>query len=314
MAQSTWVSNGTYFQSPILSKDVRTQASAMFLFRQFTDLKQALGARRGDTVEFTKRLLIDTRGGTLVETNTIPENTIKFTQESVVVTEYGNAIRNTLKAEILAQIDLPENFRKGIAIDMRDTIDNAIATEFKTAKYKVVCTATGGIATTSNGTATATASNNPTDTNIRKIVSFMKKNWIPTVSGGSHYIGILSVEAHEGVYNSLQAIAQYTDPNFRFKSESGSYYGVRFMEDTNILLNTIGNGSAFGEGLIFGDEAVCEAVAMIEELRYEEKDVGRDKKLAWLGILGFKKIWDAVNDNQNSTTKGTERIVHITSA
>ena len=117
-----------------------------------------------------------------------------------------------------------------------------------------------------------------------------------------------------GVYDYLQAIAQYAEPSFRFNDEIGRYYGTRFVEDNNILSNTIGNGSIYGEGVVFGEEAVSEAVALPEELRFEEDDLGRSKKYAWYSILGWKKTWHLATDDSNSTNQGIERIVRVFSA
>lgn len=314
MSQALWANMGSYLASPKLSQQMREQAAPMFLWRQFVDTKDALGANKGDAVQFTKRLRIDTRGGTLVETNTMPNNLIKVIKDSTVVTEYGNGVPFTQKLETLSAFKMKSEYEKGLVQDQKDTLDNAVATVMKTAKFKAVCTTTAkaGAIFTTNGTATVTASNNPTDANIRAIVDFAKKKQIPKL--GNYYACVGATEFISGIYDYLQAVAQYADPEFRFNDEIGRYYGTRFMEDNNILLNTIGNGSAFGEGVLFGEEAVAEATALPEELRYEETDMGRSKKLAWFAILGFKKIWDLVTDDLNSTGKGIERIIHITSA
>jgi hypothetical protein len=40
-----------------------------------------------------------------------------------------------------------------------------------------------------------------------------------------------------------------------------------------------------------------EAIVIPEEIRYEVKDVGRDKMIAWYAILGFKIFWASDPDN-----------------
>lgn len=315
--QAVWSTGslGGYLYSAKLSKEMREQAAPMYVFRNFVDISEkGLGANKGDKVAFVKRLRIDTRGGTLIETNTMPRNTIKFTTDSILVTEYGNGVDYTQKLETLAAFNMKDQFQKGIVQDQRDTIDNAIATEFKSAKIKAVATNTATTIFTSNGTATATASANISDKNIRDIIDQMGIKQIPKFKGGDYYIGILSVKSMRGVYDFLQAVAQYAEPEFRFKNEVGNYYGARLVAENNILSNAIGSGTQFGEAVFFGDEAVAEAVALPEELRYQETDVGRSKTLAWYAILGWKKMWDLTNDDLNSTGKGIERIIHVTSA
>jgi hypothetical protein len=197
--------------------------------------------------------------------------------------------------------------------DQKETLDAAVATQFKLAKFKAVASSTATTVFTINGTATATATANISDANVRDIVAYMKSKKIPKFGGG-YYSAILSINSMRGVYDFLQAVAQYADAQFRFTDEVGRYYGTRMIEDNAVLSNIIGSGTNKGEAIFFGADAVTEAVALPEELRYEETDVGRSKKLAWYAILGFKKTWDLAADDSNSTGVGIERIVHVTSA
>lgn len=316
MAQQVWVTNtlGGYCYSPKLSKQMREQAAPMFVFRNFVDVSEkGLGANKGDKVPFVKRLRIDTRGTTLVETTTMPKNNIKFTTDSVAVTEMGNGLDYTQKLESLSEFNMKDQFQQGLVQDQKDAIDYRIALQFQSAKFKAVATNTATTVFTSDGTATATASANISDKNVRDIVDYLSISQCPKFKGGDFYMGILSVKSMRGVYDYLQAVAQYAEPEFRFKNEVGQYYGARHVVENNILSNILGSGTAFGEALYFGDEAVVESVALPEELRYEETDLGRSKSLAWYAILGWKKMWDITNDDLNSTGKGFERIVHVTS-
>ena len=316
-AQGLWVTNtlGGYLSSPKLSKQMRAQAAPMFVFRNFVDVSEkGLGANKGDKVPYVKRLRIATRGTTLTETSTMPKNAIKFVTDSVAVTEYGNGTDYTQKLESLAEFNMKDQYQKGLVEDQKDAIDNAIATEFQSAKFKAVVANTATTSITSNGSATATSSANLSDKNVRDIIDYLMIAQTPKFKGGDYYMGILSVKSMRGVYDYLQAVAQYAEPEFRMKNEVGQYYGARHVAENNILSNVLGSNSNNGEALYFGDEAVVESLALPEELRYEEEDLGRSKTLAWYAILGFKKMWDITNDDLNSTGKGFERIVHVTSA
>lgn len=223
-----------------------------------------------------------------------------------------NGTDYTQKIETLSEFNIRNNLEKGLVVDQKDVIDSEIHAKMTSAEFKAVCSATNTTVFTTNGTATIVASSNPSDINIRRIVEYMKNTHIPKL--GTHYVGILSVNAMGGVYDYLQAIAQYAEPSFRFKDEVGRYYGVRFVEDNAQASNVIGNGSVLGEGVVFGEEFIAEALALPVELRYEETDVGRTKTLAWYGIMQWKKIWSLSADDTNSTGKGIERAIHITSA
>lgn len=317
MAQGVWTTGslGGFLFSPKLSKQMREQAAPMFVFRQFVDVSEkGLGANKGDRVPYVKRLRIDSRGGTLVETATMPRNTIKFITDSVLVTEYGNGVDYTQKLESLSEFNMKDQYQQGLVQDQKDTIDSAIATQFQSAKFKAIVLNTATTSFYSNGTATGTASANLSDKNWRDIVDYLMISQAPKFKGGDYYMALLSVKSMRGAYDYLQAVAQYAEPEFRFKNEVGQYYGARGVAENNILSNAKGSNGAYGEALFFGDEAVVESVAVPEELRYEEEDLGRSKTLAWYAILGFKKMWDIVSDDLNATGKGCERIVHVTSA
>lgn len=309
---STWTNSGSYWANHKLSQSMRMQAEPMYVWRQFVDSKEDFGKGKGDAIDFTKQLLIDSRGGTLVETNTFPTNKIKYVKDSLTVTEYGNGTEVTEKATTLSQFDLRSSQNKGLVEDQKNAIDYAVSVQFQSAKFKAVCVNTATVSFTTNGTATATATANPSDKTIRTIIQYAKKKRIPKL--GSYYNIILSTDAMGGVYDYLQAVAQYAEPSFRYTDEIGKYYGARFIEENNYLSNVLGAGSVYGEGVLFGEEAVQQGVALAEELRYWEDDGGRIKKYVWYAILGFKKTWDLANDDSNSTGVGIERIIHITSA
>lgn len=58
-------------------------------FRQFCQIKEALGKNNNDLIFFDKISNVAAAGGTLVETNTIPETQVTIQTGTVLVTEYG---------------------------------------------------------------------------------------------------------------------------------------------------------------------------------------------------------------------------------
>lgn len=241
------------------------------------------------------------------------ENKWKVVKDSVVVTEIGNAVPWTKKLETLAEFDASDISARTLKNDQLEVLDSLAYVEFAKAGFTAVCTNTATTVFTSNSTATITATANCSDKNIRQIVNLLEKKLVPKFSDGM-YRGILSTESKGGLYEYLQAIAQYTTPEYRHKNEVGMYYGVRFVQDTQFLSDAKGSGSIFGEGLIFGQEAVLEAIASLPEVVMKvPTDYGRSKGVSWQAIEGFKKMWSSTDD-LNSTGKGIERICLITSA
>lgn len=319
MSQQLWVTNtlGGNLTNNKLSKQLRNQALPLYVYRQFAQIKdEGLGRSSGDTVYFDKVLRIDTKGGTLSETSTVPSNLIKVVKDSVVVKEWGNSVNYTKKLEDLAEWDANNIFLKGLRDDQAEVLDSAAYTPFTTAQLVAVATSTASTVFTSNGTATATAAASISDKNVRDIVDEMKRKQIPKIGGKKGFYGsILSIRSLRGVYDFLQAIAQYTEPEYRFNSEVGRYYDVRFAEDNAFLSDAVGSSGLYGNGFFFGEDALAEAIAVPEYTVADvPTDLGRSRKVGWLATMEFKRTWDLSADDLNSTGKGIERIVRVTSA
>lgn len=58
---------GGYLSQPYLTQKLRSVAQPMFRFRQFVDVKEAIGKNRGNTWLYDKVLNVATQGGTLVK-------------------------------------------------------------------------------------------------------------------------------------------------------------------------------------------------------------------------------------------------------
>jgi hypothetical protein len=70
----------------------------------------------------------------------------------------------------------------------------------------------------------------------------------------------------------------------------------------------LGSGTAYGEAVFFGADAIREGIVIPEEIRIDlPKDFGRDQGIAWYYLGGFVKTWDYATDTE-------EHIVHVTSA
>jgi N4-gp56 family major capsid protein len=305
-----WAINslGGFFSNNVLSKRIRHSAQPLMKFRQFVDAEPAAGRSRGDMVLFDKISNISTAGGTLNETATIPKNNFTIRQGTLTVTEYGNSVPHTLKVQTLSEISVPESIRTVLRNDMAKVLDSDAAIQYQSAKIKAVATNTASTIITSDGTATATASANMSDKNVRDVIDQLKKEFVPRFDG-SNYICIGSVNSIRGLYDFFETkVQQSTVITDHFNGEIGMYYGCRFVEETNRLSDALGSGTTFGEAIFFGGDAVREGIVIPENLRIDiPKDFGRDQGIAWFALTGFVKTWDKVSD-------GEARIIHLTSA
>lgn len=305
---------GGVMSQPYLSQKLRSVAQPLFRWRQFVDAKEAIGKNRGDTFLFDKTGNVATQGGTLVETNTIPETNFTAQQGTCVITEYGNSIPFTQKLENLVQFQIEPLTEQKLRDDMVKVLESACGAEYVKTDFVAVASATNSVVFTTNGTATATATANITAANTRSIVDFMKKKLIPTYDGRD-YIAVASVAALSGMHSDTAAggwqdISKYTvtfAPQI-FQGEVGTFYHTRFVEETGYLSNAIGSGSIYGQAVFFGNDQVYEAVSIPEEIRVKiPQDFGRDMGLAWYSLLGFKIVWNFAADAE-------QHIVYVTSA
>lgn len=305
---------GGVMSQPYLSQKLRAVAQPLFRFRQFVDAKEAIGKNRGDTFLFDKMQNVQTQGGVLIETNTIPETQFVTNQGTCVITEYGNAIPFTQKLENLAQFQLEPATEQRLRDDMVKVLESACGTQYVNTDFIAVMSATNSVVFTTNSLATATATANLTASNTRDIVNFMTKKLIPKYDG-RNYVCIAGVTAMSGMHadsaaGGWQDISKYTvtfAPNV-FAGEVGEFYKTRFVEETGFLSNTIGLNSLYGQAVFFGADQVYEAMAVPEEIRVKiPLDYGRDMGLAWYALLGFKTVWNFAVDSE-------QHIVYVTSA
>lgn len=304
MGEQLWVTDslGGYLGNAKLSKELRFAAQPLMKFRQFVQIKEALGMNNNDTVYFDKISNISTAGGTLVETDTIPEHQFTVERGTIVITEYGNSIPFSGKLDALAEFDVDNAVTRVLRDDMAKVLDKAVAEKFRLCELKWTGEGTGtyGLATCSDGTATEAGVGEVFPDDVYKIVAELQINNVAPYDG-ENYICIASVNylADMRLGADWTDAAKYGDPERLFSGEVGRFAGVRFIMENNFLSNTSGTSSIGGEAFYFGADAIMEAVAIPEELRAKvPTDFGRSKGVAWYGLLGFSKIWDVATDAQ----------------
>lgn len=305
---------GGFLAQPYLTQKIRSNAQPMFRFRQFVDVKEAIGKNRGDTWLFDKVSNVATQGGTLVETNTIPQTNYTVVQGTGQIKEYGNSVPYTGKLEVLGQFQVEPITEQKLRDDMVKVLESACGAQYVATEFVAVMSSTTTTVFTTNGTATATATADLTASGVRDVVNFMKKKLIPRFDG-RNYVCIASVSALSGMHADTGTggwvdVSKYTDSFAKniFAGEVGEFYTTRFVEETGYLSNTIGSGATHGQAVFFGNDNVYEAVAIPEEIRVKVSvDFGRDQGLAWYSLIGFKIVW-------NFTTDSEQHIVYVTSA
>lgn len=309
-----WTTNslGGFLGNRKLSRTVRHASQPLQKFRQFCSIKEALGKNKNDLIFFDKVSNVATAGGTLVETNTMPETQVTIKTGTLQVTEYGNSIPFTGKLETLAEFDVDNIITVALRNDQSKVLDSTVAGIFVTSQLKYTCLTASSAgsfqtATSDSMTATTTSGCNFDMYHLKECADKLKTLNVAKYDG-ENFICIGSVNAFRGVKNHSDwtDAAKYGDPERLFSGEIGRIEGVRCIEETNYLSNARG-GSTYGEAVMFGADAVMEAVALPEEIRAKiPTDYGRSRGIAWYGLCGFAKIWDYTGDSEC-------HIIHINS-
>jgi hypothetical protein len=146
--------------------------------------------------------------------------------KSLAITKM-NSVPYTLKAQVLAEVKVPDIVQQVLRNDMAKVLDSAVATEFKKSYIKAACetTASTVFSTDSTSAAGTDAGANMSDKNVRDIIDYMKRLNIPRYDG-NNYVSIASTLSIRGLYDYFESKIQYTDARPMFKGEIGTYYGL----------------------------------------------------------------------------------------
>lgn len=309
---------GTY-KSHAMSSKLYEAAVENSVFMDHVVPADGFGRNSGETISMTRisNITEPTNPG-LEEGVRIPEDEVSLSVQTITVREIGRAIPYTNLAMDLSKYDLENPIQRKLRDQMRLSLDTMAATAFKNATVKYAPTgtaATPGATITYNGTQSV-AARNVQVYDIERIRDLMFDDLHVPPAMNDDYMAIMRTQALRGIKDDSdwEEWHKYTDPTAKFNGEVGRIESVRFQETNhaNALTKNLGSGSDLGEGIVFGEDAVAMAEAMTPELRAAiPRDYGRDKGVAWYGILELDQIWDTSGSTAASVA-GEARIVHIT--
>lgn len=325
MAGQVWAVNslGGHMYSDNLSKVLRHDVQPMVKFRQFCDVKNAFGKSKGENFHWDVYSNINTKGGTLVETNTMPEGQFTIVQGTLTVTEYGNSVPYSGKLDDLSEHPIKQVISKVLKHDVKKTMDVAAHAQFNQTPLRVVPTAgtsASAVTLTTNGTATLTNNVAFGNNHAKAIVDLMKERNIPPYIADDYY-SLGWPTTYRTFKNNLEQIYQYSDPGFGFiaNGEIGRYENARYVEQTHIPKGGAADSATWDpetdtqdlwdNGLsdwlfFFGEDTVAEGISNPEEMRGKiPTDFGRSKGIAWYYIGGFGIVHVASNPDQARIVK-----------
>ena len=288
MAGQVWQTDalGGFMWSPNLSRKLRTALQPMTRFRQFCDAREAFGKGKGESFTWDIYSDVATQGGTLNETETMPETNFTITQQTLTVTEYGNSVPFTKKLDDLSEHPVTEVIHKVLKNDARKALDAAANAQFELTPIRVVGDATTTISVTTNGTPSGAPANEFLKAHAKLVADEMAERDIPTFDG-NNYMAIARPTTLRSFKDELESVHQYVSEGWHviMNGEKGRYEGIRYCEQTNIAAEGWTNSDGI---FFFGSDTVVEAFAIQEEIRGKiPTDFGRSKGIAWYAMLGY---------------------------
>jgi N4-gp56 family major capsid protein len=272
--------------APNLSRKLRTALQPMTRYRQFCDAREAFGLGKGDTFNWNVYSDVAQAGGTLLETQSMPETNFTITQAALTITEYGNSVPFTKKLDDLSEHPVTEVIHKVLKNDARKALDTAAYNQFNATLLRATATSATAFTLTTNGTPSGNHTGVYTKAHARTMVDTMAERDIPTFDG-VNYMAIARPTCLRPFKTELEAINQYVAEgwNVIMNGEKGRFEGVRYIEQTNLP----SKGWGFSDEIFFfGADTVVEAIAIPEEIRGKiPTDFGRSRGIAWFAELGY---------------------------
>lgn len=302
------------FKSHELSSMLRKAAIRETKFMQFVKPEPGYGKKSGEAITIARiSNLAVPSNGRLQEFNKIPEDQLAITTTAITVTEWGRAVPYTSFSDDLNVYNMENIVQRALKDQMKVVMDNAAAAPFKSTSAKIKATPDGvaSIQFGTTGVAPATAAANLNVFHVEQIRDYMFSTLNIPPYEGDDYVGLVSTKAKRSLITdpTFELWHKYTDPESKYNGELGRLENIRFVEinNTDALSPSLGTAGVLGEAVFFGADAVAMAVVTDPELRAAiPGDFGRQRAVAWYGVLEFGVVWDTANP-------GEAKIVHVTS-
>jgi N4-gp56 family major capsid protein len=317
MAQFTWTwdaPTGTY-KSHALSRRLYRAAIEEAVMMDHVQPVEGFGRKRGEDITITRvRALAEPADPRLREGERIPEDTLVLSTTAIKVAEFGRSVPYTSLAEDLSEYNIENAVQRALRDQMRLSLDTAAAQAAKRTRVKYAPTGTAGSPTnniSTTGSFGATASRNLQIFDLEEIRDYLYDTLLAPGVSNDEYVGIFRWLALRGIMRDQkwEEWHKYTTPQAKYNGEVGKIEAIRLIGTNHArAFGKVGTGSVLGEGVVFGQDAIAMVEALTPELRAAiPGDFGRQKAVAWYGLLEFGLYWDTANP-------GECRIVHVGSA
>ncbi len=307
---------GGFMYSDQLSERLRYAVQPLVKFRQFADVKDAFGKHRGQTFTWDVYLDAANQGGTIAETNTMPETNYTIVQATATVTEAGQAIPYSGKLEALAKHSVRQPVMRSLRNDAKKNFDILAHAQMNSNLLRVAAaTSTTAVTLTTDGTATVTNTIAFQKGHAKAIIDVMKERNIPPYIQDDYY-AIAWPTTYRTFKNDLETIHQYTPEGLQLimNGEIGRYESTRYVEQTHIPKGGAGDSTTWNAEtntadawdnavsdwiFFFGEDTIGEGIVIPEEVRAKiPTDYGRSKGVAWYYLGGFGIVHTTAAQNR----------------
>lgn len=266
----------------------------------------SFGKNRGETVNIMNvKPMAEPTSTELEEHTKIPIDKTSIANRAITVKEYGRGVEWTNLMEVLSKFSPQQLHQKELTRQMEQSLDTMAALAFKSTDVKIVATPLTLTSLTFNtdGAPTTTAATKFTFDQATLIADYLADTLKAPPWEGGFYMGLTCNRNMRSLKQDryFQAWHLYLRKgDFLYKGEVGATELIRWIEvnRTNAFNNAAGTSSIFGEGTIFGDEAVARIEVETPHLRLEKNyqgDFGRTQAAAWYGIMAFAPVWATAN-------------------
>lgn len=310
MSLQTWgldaPTTGAYDEHIV--SDAFRAASSQTVFFRYAEMKK-IASGKSLTVPIVDVLSLP-NSAVLNESEYIPLSKLSITAKSITPSGRGRGVKWTHQTERRSPIDILAEHRRSLEDMMSRDLDSVVKGALDDTNLDYVANGAASQSITTTGTPTATCASDPNFYHMRYLARYMRDDLrIPSRSNGN----LVAVFRWKGI----QALRD--DPEFLAfntgRPEGMKDFAIGQIEgfdvvgtNHSILSSSIGSGSVYSEGLLFGAEAVYFAFLDMPSLHYDfSEDFGRFKSIAWYGDYG-------AGLSSDSTNAGLVRCIHWTSA
>lgn len=302
------------FGNPKLSNEARVVAHRQTRMYELVTPSEDfyLGRQSGDTIGF--RIIgriAQLADSPLGEFQKIPLTKPPQYESTAVVYRRGIGVPWTGVREDLDRLDIESMVVQSLKENSARTHNKVIydaAVAGRSYTYVADNAVTG--TTRSDGTVAATATQPFTAQHARNIAKFLQKENMPYADGKAYH-AVISPTMYWDMLNDDKAISGFVDTkryadggaDGLLEGEIGSYMGVRYIVDNDVLPDNVGDTDDRGTGFFAGLDAIREVPVYPMHLLANMNlggDFGQQKAIAWLSMLTYKTVWIKSSHGQGS--------------